>query len=374
MSRRVIEETLLKWLDEGRPTVTAQLIEIIGSAPLDPGATMLISDDGHIEGSVTGGCVEAALVDEAQKIFNGDAARVATYGISDELAGEVGLMCGGTVRILLSEVESHSVPALRLLVDATLDEQSAAIATLVDGPAAGSRLAVTDDAAVGTLGVADLLDSSVARDARGLVAQGLSMIRSYGSDGAVMGDDLRVFVKSYAPRPRMVIFGAIDFSVALARLAREAGYRVTICDARKPFIASSRFSEVAEVVSEWPDAYLEGREFDRRDALLVFTHDPKFDEPALISALQTDAGYIGALGSRRTDRDRRERLRQAGVTPDELERVTSPCGLDIGSSTPIETAIAILAEITALRAGRVGDRLVETTGPIRRRPGLDGQP
>jgi len=372
-AERRIEEVLLEWLAEGRRVVAAQLVEVIGSAPMDPGVTMLIGHDGSIEGSVTGGCVEAALVEEAEAIFAGAPARVETYGISDELAGEVGLMCGGTVRIFLSEVGDEMAAPLQLVVDHLNLDRPTGIATLLDGPHAGRRIAVSEDAIAGGLGVSELLDRSVARDAGGLLAQGASMIRRYGSEGATMGDDLRVFIKSYSPVPKMIIFGAIDFSVALARLGREAGYQVTICDARKPFIASSRFSQAAEVVSEWPDAYLEGRRLAPRDAVLVFTHDPKFDEPALIGALQTDAGYIGALGSRKTDRDRRRRLAEAGVSEEALRRVISPCGLDIGSSTPIETAIAILAEITALRTGRAGARLIDGTETIRPRPSVEAK-
>jgi xanthine dehydrogenase accessory factor len=165
----------------------------------------------------------------------------------------------------------------------------------------------------------------------------------------------------------MLIFGAIDFSAALARLAREIGYRVTIVDARQAFAASPRFSEHAEVVVSWPDVYLADQELSRRDAVLVFTHDAKFDEPALLSALQSGAGYIGALGSRRTHADRRERLLAAGATEDDLRRINSPCGLDVGARTPSETAIAVLGEILALRAGRGGGRLAEASGPIHSR-------
>jgi xanthine dehydrogenase accessory factor len=193
------------------------------------------------------------------------------------------------------------------------------------------------------------------------------MIRRYGADGSTMGDDLRVFVRSFASPPRMVIFGAIDFSAALAVLARESGYQVTICDARESFLDSERFSRAAEVVNEWPDRYLAGQTLTERDAVLVFTHDSKFDEPALKAALDSDAGYIGALGSRRTQEDRRRRLADAGVPEAQLERIVGPCGLDIGAATPMETAISILAEIVARRAHRSAAPLTETGGAIRAR-------
>jgi xanthine dehydrogenase accessory factor len=181
----------------------------------------------------------------------------------------------------------------------------------------------------------------------------------------MMGDDLRVFVQAFTTAPRMIIFGAIDFAAALAPLARELGYDVTICDARQPFLESSRFSRAAHVVNDWPDRYLAGQPLGERDAVLVFTHDPKFDEPALIAALQSGAGYIGALGSRRTQGDRRRRLVESGIPPQQLDRIVGPCGLDIGAATPMETAVSILAEIISRRARRSGAPLIETRGSIR---------
>jgi xanthine dehydrogenase accessory factor len=331
---------------------------------------MLVDADGNIEGSVTGGCVEGALVEEAGRVFAGGSPRVVTYGISDEAAGQVGLMCGGTVRILVAELTADVAPAVTAALTAVQSGRPAAIATLLDGPTTGRRLAVVDGDVVGELAVTELLDRSVARDAAGLLEQGVSMIRRYGADGSTMGDDLRVFVRSFATPPRMIIFGAIDFSAALAVLAREAGYKVTICDARKPFLESDRFSHAAEVVNEWPDRYLAGQQLGERDAVLVFTHDAKFDEPALIAALATGAGYIGALGSRRTQEDRRRRLADAGVPEAQLERIVGPCGLDIGASTPMETAVSILAEIIARRTRRSAAPLTETDGTIRARAQL----
>jgi xanthine dehydrogenase accessory factor len=176
-----------------------------------------------------------------------------------------------------------------------------------------------------------------------------------------------VAIHAFATPPRMVVFGAIDFSAALARLATEIGYRVAIVDARQAFAQSPRFAEHADVVVSWPAEYLRGQPLGPRDAVLVFTHDPKFDEPALLAALESGAGYIGALGSRRTHGDREERLRAAGAGEEDLRRISSPCGLDVGARTPAETAIAVLAEILALRAGRAGGRLAEASGPIHSR-------
>jgi xanthine dehydrogenase accessory factor len=358
----------LQWLADGRRVCSATLVETVGSAPLDAGAEMLVDDSGRIEGSVTGGCVEAALVHEVSEILGGAPPRVVTYGISDGQAVDVGLMCGGTVQVFVHEVTQAAEGALSAVRDALGARRPVALATLLDGDQAGAKVAVLDDAVVGTLGVTALLDDSVARDARGVLAEGRSAVRRYSARGEVMGSDLRVHIQGFATPPEMVICGAIDFSAALARLAGDVGYRVTICDARAAFARSPRFSRHAEVVVDWPDRYLPTRELGPRDAVLVFTHDPKFDEPALLAALESDAGYIGALGSRRTHEDRTRRLREAGVDDVGLARISSPCGLDIGARTPAETAIAILAELLALRAGRGGGRLADTRGPIHPRP------
>jgi xanthine dehydrogenase accessory factor len=357
----------LDWLEHGHRVVAASLIETVGSAPLDPGAEMLVDDSGRIEGSVTGGCVEGALVEVAHEVLAGDSPRVVQYGISDSQAADVGLMCGGTVRLFVHELSDEAGEALQMVRRCVEAGVPVAVATLLDGEAAGAKLAVSEDQSVGSLGGIELLETSVKRDALGCLEQGITAVRRYSASGEVMGSDLRVYIQGFASPPEMVIFGAIDFSVALAKTARELGYRVTICDARPPFIGSSRFAQVAEVAVDWPDRHLAGRELGPRDAVLVFTHDPKFDEPALLAALQSGAGYIGALGSRRTHRERVERLRDAGVDEAQLARISSPCGLDIGARTPGETAISILAEVIAKRAGRAGEPLSDTSGSIHSR-------
>jgi xanthine dehydrogenase accessory factor len=349
------------WAGQGRRVVVATLVERIGSAPLDPG------EEGRIEGSVTGGCVESALVEEAQRILGGGPAKLVKYGISDEEAVGVGLMCGGTVHVFVHELPAQARETVEAVAEAVAEGKPAALATLLDGEGAGSKLAVLEDRVVGGLGVTELLDRSVEREARGFLDEGISRLRRYGAGGEVMGSELPVYIQAFSTHPSMVIFGAIDFSAAMARVASEIGYRVVICDARAPFAESPRFSEAAEVVVDWPDRYLEGRELGERDAVLVFTHDPKFDEPALIAGLESGAGYVGALGSRRTHAQRVERLREAGVAEEQIDRIHAPCGLDIGARTPDETAVSILAELIGARSGREGASLRETSGPIHPR-------
>ncbi|MDQ6746317.1 MAG: XdhC family protein [Actinomycetota bacterium] len=359
------QDIAVDWLREGRRFIQALLVEVGGSAPLPVGAMMLVDERGNIEGSLTGGCVEGAVVAEAESILGGrTGARVLRYGISDELAGTVGLMCGGIVHIFVCEVSEEGGRVEGAALQAHAAGRPVAVAVLLDGETAGARMAVIENEVIGTLGYSRLLDRNVAREAQGLLQEGKTTIRAFGSDGATLGAELRVHIRSFAPPPRMFIVGAIDFSAALAPFASRIGYEVTICDARARFARSARFSSAAHVAVGWPQEVMGGVELGPRDAVLVFTHDPKFDEPALLAALGSGAGYIGALGSRRTAADREARLRRAGATDADIARIHAPCGLDIGSRTAEETAVSVLAEIIACRANRVAVPLRQTSGPI----------
>jgi xanthine dehydrogenase accessory factor len=249
-------------------------------------------------------------------------------------------------------------------------ERPVALAEIVTGPdeLVGGKLLLRpgqDLEVVGTLGDADL-DRVVARDARGELSAGLSVTRHYGRHGEARGRDVDVFIESFAPPPQMIIFGAVDFTAALARIGKILGYRVTVCDARPVFATRARFPMADDVVVDWPDRHLAkvGADLGQRDVVCVLTHDPKFDVPAIVSALATDVGYLGAMGSRRTHDERTERLRQAGVDDLGVARVMGPIGLDIGARTPEETAVAICAEIIALRTGREAPSLKDRVGPI----------
>lgn len=252
------------------------------------------------------------------------------------------------------------------LREALRAEQPVVLATEVAGPNPGAKILITPDDTTGTLSATEL-DRVVVRDARGMLESGQTGTRHYGEHGEARMRDVSVFIESFAPPPRMIIFGAVDFTAALARVAKVLGYRVTVCDARAVFATPARFPMADEVVVDWPDRYLEqaGAGLGPRDAVCVLTHDPKFDVPAIVAALQTRAGYLGAMGSRRTHADRVERLNEAGVTDDQLARIQAPIGVDIGARTPEETAISILAEIIALRTGRQGaGSLKDRKGPI----------
>jgi xanthine dehydrogenase accessory factor len=253
------------------------------------------------------------------------------------------------------------------LAAAVRAEQPVALATVIAGPGAGGKLLVRpDEPAIGTLGDPDL-DRVVARDAQGELAAGTTAVRHYGPHGEAREAVVAVFVEAFAPPPRMLVFGAVDFTAALVRVAKVLGYRVTVCDAREVFATRARFPQADEVVVDWPDRLLGrvGGSLTPRDAVCVLTHDAKFDVPALVAALATEVGYIGAMGSRRTHADRVTRLQEAGVDAAGLARIHAPIGLDLGARTPEETAVSICAEIIAQRTGRHEARsLRHTEGPI----------
>ena len=251
-------------------------------------------------------------------------------------------------------------------------EQPAALAEIVEGPPSmlGSKMLVLPgppEQVLGSFGDSDL-DRVVRRDVLGELASGLTATRHYGLHGEARERDLSIFIESFGPPPRMLIFGAVDFTAALAKVAKILGYRVTVCDARPVFATKARFPMADEVVVSWPDKYLAevGPELGPRDAVCVLTHDPKFDVPAIVSALATPVGYLGAMGSRRTTDDREVRLREAGVDDAGLGRIMAPIGLDIGARTPEETAVAVCAEIISLRTGREAPSLRHREGPIHR--------
>jgi xanthine dehydrogenase accessory factor len=293
------------------------------------------------------------------------------YGISTDDAFAVGLTCGGEIDIFAEPVSKDTFPQLNSVADDIAAQRPTAVATVIahpDGEWVGRRLVVGPDAVDGSLGSARA-DAAVVDDARGLLSAGRTAVLTYGPDGQRQDAGMEVFVASHAPRPRMLVFGAIDFAAALAQQGAFLGYRVTVCDARAVFATRARFPAADEVVVDWPDRYLAGQAnqgaIDARTAICVLTHDPKFDVPLLQVALRLpQVGYIGAMGSRETHTDRVNRLREVGLTETELARLASPIGLDLGARTPEETAVSIAAEIIARRWGGGGLPLTDVGGRI----------
>ena len=400
---RDILDPISKWWDAGETFGLATVVRTFSSAPREPGAAMAVGADGEVVGSVSGGCVEGAVYELANEVKANGLPVLQRYGISDDDAFAVGLTCGGIIDIFVEPASQQSFPELGEVAAAVRADEPVAVATVIAGPgregarrviwaaggsggsspresaaagsggssgadgspgAPGGGTAPDGRRSSGTLGSGDRLDQAVDDDARGMLAQGLTGVRRYGPDGERRRDELSVFVQSFAPPPRMLVFGAIDFAAAVARAGKFLGYRVTVCDARPIFATRARFPDADEVVTDWPHRYLAGQAVDARTVICVLTHDPKFDVPLLEVALRTPAAYIGAMGSRRTHEDRLARLRDVGLTEDELVRLRSPIGLDLGARTPEETAVAIAAELIQLRWGGSGRPLTATTGRI----------
>ena len=372
--REVLEE-LLGWWREGKPTALATVVGTWRSAPRQAGAAMLVGPDGEAVGSVSGGCVEGAVYELGQEVVASSTPALQRYGVSDDDAFAVGLTCGGILDVFVERVDPSTWPDLEDVAADVAAGRPVAVCTVVAHPEAehvGRRLVVRPEgverAVTGTLG-SERADAAVVDDARGLLASGRTETLEFGPEGERRGEGMRVFVSSFAPRPRMLVFGAIDFAAAVARVGTFLGYRVTVCDARPVFATKSRFPGAEEVVVDWPHRYLaaeaEAGRIDQRTVLCVLTHDPKFDVPLLEVALRLPAvAYVGAMGSRRTHEDRLARLREAGLTEEELARMSSPIGLDLGARTPEETAISIAAEIVQLHWGGRGLRLGHVEGPI----------
>jgi xanthine dehydrogenase accessory factor len=368
---------LHRWWAAGEPVGMGTVVGTWRSAPRPAGAAMLVGPDGSAVGSVSGGCVEGAVYELGKEVVSSGRPVLQRFGVSDDDAFAVGLTCGGIIDVYVERVDRVSFPELGAVASAIRERVPVAVATCVEAPVEdpsgrrGRRLIVWADRTDGTLG-SDRLDAAVADDVRGLLTTGRSAQLHYGYEGERRGEDLTFFVASYAPPPRMIVFGAIDFAAAVARIGGFLGYRVTVCDARPVFATKSRFPDADEVVVDWPHRYLtaqaEGGQVDERTVVCVLTHDPKFDGPVLETALRLPLAYVGAMGSRRTHDDRLERLREAGLSEAELARLASPIGLDLGARTPEETAVSIAAEIIAARWGGTGNRLTTLDGRIHHEP------
>ena len=387
--REVLPE-LLAWWRAGETIGVGTVVATFQSAPRPPGASMLVGPDGEAVGSVSGGCVEGAVYELAQSVVESGTPVLERYGVSDDDAFAVGLTCGGILDVYVEKVSRESFPELGDIADDIESGRPVALATVVEHPdpaVLGRRVVIRPVGIVPDVWVADTpvaatqtsgtiptlgsarMDDAVRDDALGLLAAGHSATLTYGPDGERRGEGMKVFVWAFAPKPRMLVFGAIDFAAAVARVGAFLGYHVTVCDARPVFATATRFPEADEVVVDWPHRYLQklvdAGGVDQRTVVTVLTHDPKFDVPLLEVALRLpEVAYVGAMGSRRTHDDRMERLREAGLTDEELARLSSPIGLDLGARTPEETAVSIAAEIIAAQWGGSGRRLAATGGRI----------
>ncbi|MCW2541088.1 MAG: xdhC [Frankiales bacterium] len=364
---RDVLEQLVDWWQAGETVAMGTVVGTWSSAPRQPGASMLVGRDGTAVGSVSGGCVEGAVYELGTAVIESGVPVLQRYGVSDDDAFAVGLTCGGIIDIFVERINRESFPELGEIAEDIAAGRPVAVATVVDAgdDLRGRRMIIRADSTSGSLGN-DRLNDAVRDDSRGYLSQGRTGVIRYGHDGERRVDEIGIFVASYAPRPRMIVFGAIDFAAAVARMGSFLGYRVTVCDARPVFATRKRFPDADEVIVEWPHRYLASTEVDDRTVVCVLTHDPKFDVPLLELALRLPIGYVGAMGSRRTVDDRIERLRELGLDDNDLARLHAPIGLDIGARTPEETAVSVAAEIISLRWGGSGVPLRRGAGPIHR--------
>jgi xanthine dehydrogenase accessory factor len=363
---------LLAWRVFDEPFVLATVVGTSGGGTRELGAAMAVRMNGdepaEVIGSISGGCVEAAVVAAAAEVLADGRPRLDTYGLTD--AEAVGLTCGGTLAVFV-EPGTTGTSHLERVHEAVERGEGAAVVTVIAGPAELVGLHRGD--VLRANGYAALADA-IARDADGLVDVGESSVRRYRLDGCPepagdvwdQPDTVTVFFNVMAAPPRLIILGALDYAASLATIGRFLGYWVTVCDARPVFATVDRFPNAHEVVVAWPHKYLAETAIDSRTAICVLTHDPKFDVPALRIALRSPAAYVGAMGSRTTCADREKRLREAGVTSREIARLSAPIGLDLGASTPAETAVSIAAELISARRQGSGEPLKSVRGRIHR--------
>jgi xanthine dehydrogenase accessory factor len=330
-----------RWREAGKKVAVATVIQAYGSAPRRPGAKMAISEDGEFVGSVSGGCVENDVVEHAKQVLEEDHPRLVPYGISDEMAFNVGLACGGQIEVFIQPF-GRAFPT----------EKPVAFAYVIDGPNQGSGLLAWEFGKHrGSLGLGDAFDERVAQDAIAKLRGGFPGQLSY--DDAPSGP-MRIFVDTYPAQPTIVIFGGVHIGVALAHLAKATGgFRVVVVDARGIWATPARFPEADEIHVMHADDYLKGHPLGSNAYVAVLSHDPKLDDPALIGALQSDAKFVGAIGSPKTQRERRERLKAAGITDEQLARLYGPIGLDLGAQSPEEIGVAILGQMIAAKNGKL---------------------
>ncbi|KQM60384.1 XdhC family protein [Agreia sp. Leaf210] len=363
-----IAADLLEALGEGRRLAVATVTTVDGSAPRALGTSMAVDDQGRVLGSISGGCVEGAVYQAAETVLETGAPVLAEFGFTDGDAFEAGLSCGGRIEVFAHEITmggARGALDARVVheLEATRDGRPAGVAIIVAGRAAGTVIAATASAPeVERDGLDPAAAQRILHELTARVSSGLSGTLDVDCDD----EALRVLFVVAATAPRMIIFGAVDFSAALADASSLLGYHVTVCDARPLFATPRRFPSADEVVVAWPSEYLRSTHTDSRTVICVLTHDEKFDIPLLEEALRLPVAFVGAMASRSTHERRIRALEDAGVSAARIARLHSPIGLDIGGSTPQETAVSILAEVIASRTGAAGASLRSQTGAIHR--------
>ncbi|MDH6708370.1 xanthine dehydrogenase accessory factor [Kitasatospora sp. MAA19] len=363
---RQLAPQLLEWQKSGARYAVASIVAVRGSAPMPLGSALCVHPDGTALGSVSGGCVEGAVYELAREALSSGEPQLAGFGPDEDDVFAAGLTCGGTLDVFVQPVQGDTARVLAAAHRAVVARRPVVLARVLDSPdgRAGGTIALLEDRHIGSTGRRDL-DRAVLADAHRLLGVDVTTVSVYDTGGAT-----RVFLESWAPSPRLLVFGANDHAAAVAEIGAFLGFHVTVCDARPTFTTRERFPAAHDVVVDWPHRYLAAAETDCRTAVCVMTHDPKFDVPLLVEALRRPLAYVGALGSRRVRAARARELIESGVSPDALTGLRSPVGLDLGAVTPRETAVSIAAELIAVRNGRSGQALSAIDDPIhpRREP------
>jgi len=349
-----IVEIVNRWRS-GEDVVIATVVRTWRSSPRPAGAMMAVTSTGEVIGSITGGCVEGAAYQVATEILAGAPSRRTSWGVTDDDALEVGLICGGTVEVHFEMVGDELGSLLERLIEVVGTGRSAALISHLSLEQPG-HVVVTDEDVLGAFGGHEIT-SKIIDEARSILAAG-------GEAQEISISSSAVFVLPFGRRRAMYIFGSIDYAAALAEVGTFLGFEVVVCDPRAVFTTERRFPSASQVVVQWPHVFLETAPIDGSTAICVLTHDPKYDVPALTVSLRSPAGYVGAMGSRSTTLDRERRLREVGLGDEELSRLRAPIGLDLQGSTPQETALAIAAEIVAVLNGGSAVGLTEIDGPI----------
>ena len=349
---RELKKEIEAWISGGHEIALATVVRTWGSSPRAAGAKMAIRGDGAFVGSVSGGCVEGAVIETGLEVLKTAIPQLLHFGVTDDSAWEVGLACGGEIDVFVQRIENASYAKI---MNASSSEVSVAIVTIIKGPESliGEQVVLTHD---GALELSDtiLFEPSTLDEIERLVNEGVSSVIKGKTPGA---DPLELFVDVITPPPTLIIIGGAHISVALAQVAKQMGYHTVLIDPRQAFANEDRFSDLDTRLTAWPQDALNDISISPSTAVAVLTHDPKIDDPALLIALMSEAFYVGVLGSRKTQDARRIRLIEAGLGEKEVERLRGPIGLDIGGSTPEEIALAIMAEIIAVRRGRGGETI-----------------
>lgn len=336
-----------RWRAQGQAIALATVIQTWGSAPRGVGAKMALTPAGEIAGSVSGGCVEGTVFEAGVQTLKSGQPQLLHFGVADETAWEVGLACGGTIEVFVEPLDPALYERLRA---ALVDERPTAVVTVVRGPAEllGHKLVVYDDGSTfGTLSAE--LDTTVVEMARTALVSGLPKRLTLSQ---AVGP-VEIFIEVNLPSPTLVIVGGVHIAIALTAIAKALGYRTVVVDPRRAFGSEARFPHADRLIRAWPDEALAQVGLTPSTAVVMLTHDPKLDDPALKIALSSPAFYVGALGSRTTQAKRRRRLLEAGLTEAQLARLHGPIGLDLGARTPEEIALAVMAQIVAVRNGRI---------------------